>query len=669
MGKLTKEEKKAVKAQKAAAKKAKKDAKMAKAKSVKWIPLIIVVALVAAIILSTDFILKTGIRLASQSAFGARCDIENVHLVFMNSSLEIHGFQQGDASDPMHNLFQFDSLICDIDINQLLSKHVAIDEMTVAGLALGTDRAESAYIEPKAKKEKKETVPDTAKNAGQTEPLIPKFDYTGILKTLTDRITAGVLSALPVADAQQLMQSLQNDLKTPVKTTEIKELSKTLVAYWQDKPAELTEQVTGFTEKVKNIQSISLNRESSIQDVQAAITQLTDLYNEGNQLQKNIQTTYKAVQSDSAKINSSISALTKAIDTDKKMISTSVSNITSEVSFSPAFFNEVANSVWNSVVGEAGPYIEKGKKILAIVSGKKSDSKPKKQPRKRLTGTTYTWGADYADVNIGKLHFSGMGYTGEVLNISSNQYITGKPTTALVKHEKTGGIQDSISLFLDSRGKQYSEDQFTADILWNTPVPLRVPGTFDATMSGASVNFSYDTDATVRFVCNGAFTDFSMYPPATGQATVDRILTASLTGIDTVSAALSYSSGSSVKSSTSLPATIKSRAADLLKQESGALAAEINEQAGQLLAQYLEEATGYSAEFTSITGAYEELTSTINTVQTEINAQIESYKKQLSDAAASAAKEATDAAKKAVQDAVNDAADKAGAALKGLFGR
>jgi len=666
---MTKAEKKTAKKQKAAAKQAKKDAKMAKAKSVKWVPLIIVVALIAAIVLCADFILAFTLSQASQSAFGAKCDIEKVHLSFMDSSLTITGYQQGDAANPMRNLFQFDSLVCDIDINQLLTKHVAIDEMTLSGLALGMPRETSATLKSKSaggKKDEADTETATeggsSKGASSKNPLLPSFDYTSILKTLTARISEGVMNALPVADAQQLMDSLQNDLQTPKKTDEIKSLSESLTAKWQGTPEELTDRVSTFADKAQKARNISVNKDSSIYDIQKAISQLTDLYTEGDALQKKIRTSYTEVQADSKKLSNGVSALKKAVEADRKMISSSVSSITSDLNFSPSFFNEVAVSVWDSVLGEAKPYLTKGKKILAIVSGKKTDDEPKKETRKRLTGTTYTWDAEYPDVYIGKVHFSGMGYTGEVLDVSSNQYITDKPTTAQIKHKKTDGIQDSISLFMDVRGKEYSEDLFTADIIWNTPVALQAAGSFDGTMSGSTVNFTYGADDSARFAANGVFTDVNMYPPASGQATVDRILKASLSDIDTVSAAVSHTSGNALRTSTTLPAVIKSRATGILKEESAALAAEINQQAGQLLAQYVEDATGYTAEFNTITGAYEELTNSMAAVQKEISVQIESYKKQAANAATAAAQEA-------VQSAVTDAAEKAGTALKGLFGR
>ena len=109
----------------------------------------------ASVFIFTDLILKIGLKSAFQGIFKAKVDIGYLHLDYMESSMTIKNLVVADKNAPMKNLFQFDSIVFDIDINRMLEKSIVIDEIEAAGFATGTERKTSGELVVK-KKEKNE---------------------------------------------------------------------------------------------------------------------------------------------------------------------------------------------------------------------------------------------------------------------------------------------------------------------------------------------------------------------------------------------------------------------------------------------------------------------------------------------------------------------------------
>ena len=162
--------------------------------TVKFIPLFLFIIIVVSVFLFTDLILKIGLKSTLQSIFKAKTSIGSVHLDYMESSLSIKNLVVADKEAPMTNLFQFDSIIFDIDINRLLQKSIVIDEIEAAGFAMGTERQTSGelIIKEKVKKEKKPKEPiikpefienAKAKFSTELQKMFGKFDPKVILET------------------------------------------------------------------------------------------------------------------------------------------------------------------------------------------------------------------------------------------------------------------------------------------------------------------------------------------------------------------------------------------------------------------------------------------------------------------------------------------------------
>ena len=108
--------------------------------TVKFIPLIVLVGIIACVFIFTDLILKIGLKSTCQKIFNAKTEIGYAHLDYLDSSLTLKNFVVANKDEPMTNLFEFESIVLDIDINRLLEKSVVIDEIEAAGFKTGTER-------------------------------------------------------------------------------------------------------------------------------------------------------------------------------------------------------------------------------------------------------------------------------------------------------------------------------------------------------------------------------------------------------------------------------------------------------------------------------------------------------------------------------------------------
>jgi uncharacterized protein (TIGR03545 family) len=134
-------------------------------KWIRWKGAIAFLAVMTIIVLAwiflVDGIVRRSIESAGTRAVGARVDVADADLSLFPMGLTIQGLAVTNPDAPMKNTVEIDRIRFDLDTAFLIKRKVVINDMSVEGLQINTDRKRSGAIEQK-KKKKPETPEDKA---------------------------------------------------------------------------------------------------------------------------------------------------------------------------------------------------------------------------------------------------------------------------------------------------------------------------------------------------------------------------------------------------------------------------------------------------------------------------------------------------------------------------
>ena len=422
--------------------------------AIKLLPLIIVVLLVASVFLFTDLILKIGLKSTLQNTFKAKTDIGYVHLDYLESSLAIKNLEVANKDAPMTNLFQFDEIVMDIDINRLLQKSVVIDEISAVGFATGTERKTSGelIIKEKVKKEKQPKEEKEVKEKTSNGALIKPE----LIENAKSRITTELQGIFAKFDPDTIIKSAYDSLQTPVVSNSISTELTTLIPYWQSKPGEIKAEVSSFIKDVDKISSMDFTNIKDLNKLQENIDTMSTIIKNGENLSNKLQSTYKKLETDYNNVSKYTTNLQKAIQADTKLASNLTSNIKN---FTPQngmkLLSSTLEDFLNNTLGGFYPTIKEG---LALVKEIKSkipvSEKEEKVPEKkieRLKGTNFTWGKEEKpQFYVCLAHISGSGFDIQANHLSNNPKLVDYPMT-LDGTYTISNRQDSFNAALDLR--------------------------------------------------------------------------------------------------------------------------------------------------------------------------------------------------------------------------
>ena len=128
-------------------------------KWIRWsglIGFVVVVGLLAAFwLFAAGPLIKMGIEKFGSDAVGAKVDVADVSLDFSPLSLTITGVQVADKDAPMENVVSFEKAVANLEPFPLLLGKAIVPDLTLEGVALGTDRSESGALPIKKQETKK----------------------------------------------------------------------------------------------------------------------------------------------------------------------------------------------------------------------------------------------------------------------------------------------------------------------------------------------------------------------------------------------------------------------------------------------------------------------------------------------------------------------------------
>ncbi|MFN7455438.1 MAG: TIGR03545 family protein [Pseudobdellovibrionaceae bacterium] len=413
--------------------------KKAKAKGpIRWeavVPFTIIMALMVAYFhFFFDSHLRKAMELGGYFVIGSEVNVANVDTSFFKGSLRIQGIQITDAAKPTHNLVEIGDVRFGVLWDGLLRARVVVEEMAVEQIKIGTLRKSPGKVKPPEEKKSEDgpSAVDQLKDKALNK-VEEKYDgnVLGDLATLLSggsaqgiqgEIEGNIQAKKMVADLQSSLKEKQKAwderLKALPKPKEIEDLGKRL------------SQVK--TKDFKTPQEL----EQSLRQIDAIVKDADAKYKSVDQTGKDLRAEFKALDAEIKKIDEQIKADIKELEARFKIPSLDANSL-SKALFASYLDPYLAKlNFYKSAFEKYAP-----PNVVAKVKGQPTgDPDLQIQPRPRSQGTSYEFGrpGSYPIFWIKKISVSSQAgaspdagnVAGQILDITSNQLLTNKPTVA-----------------------------------------------------------------------------------------------------------------------------------------------------------------------------------------------------------------------------------------------
>ncbi len=497
---------------------------------IKFVPLLAcasVIAVIAIVVgLFKNIVAKKAIIAACETIFYAKTDISRVRVKLLGISLKIDGIAIGNKNDVMKNLFEAENITMQVNLTQALRGKFVAEDFSVNGMRFGTDRKTSCELDRK-------TVIENIADSAFVQSL--KVKSQKAIEDLKNQAT----NMLGGSSPEEIFENLQSQLKTPLAAQNAKNGALELSQKWQEKPAEMKTQVEEFAENVKDLQTLDLNSIAKGEDIKTRVSALKDALEKinaaittGNELKSTFETTVDEVKSDSKRIETLSTAVVEAVKADGELAKGIVGNAVDTVKNAKQLFTNALDTVGYDTLGKYYPYVKQGidyglqmKKNAAADSASKSGEKSSKEKEKkaekgRLKGTTLWFSKEMPSILIKHIAASGYtdnesnkGFSGAIEELTNNQDLRGKPTTATLSFD-LGDVNHSGNVILDARS--YSKDPLLSVAYTGRGFSAQIDGQNIASASGVP---SIDGKADISLTGHGGADGFS----ATGTVLLDPV--------------------------------------------------------------------------------------------------------------------------------------------------
>jgi len=402
-----------------------------------------------------DSWVEAGLEYAGEQAVGARVEIDNLSLTLMPVGARFDRLQVADPSDPWFNLFETGRVAFALDFGQLLRSKYIIETMEVNNVILGTKRSTDGSL-PKEPVEE----PDKSESPGLTEQakavLLPEDSKTPSFDLASLRQSLNIDSLL---DPQNLSSLKHLDsLKRQVNEASVE---------WQRTLNEIDASKAKLNEIESSVKSINVG---AIKDLPTAMNTL-------NAVNTTLKTANEVVGSFSERkktLTESVNQFSTSIKAVDDLVQQDYQRAISLARLPDISMTGLAEMVLGKdVLSRAYTYL--GYVEMVREKAPQFKSEPPLETPKRFEGQTIHFPVErsYPKYWVKKILLSGgtdqqrdANYfyaSGEILNISNDQRITGAPITADIRAVQGRGTMLDLTASVDRR-KAEPLDQYKATI-------------------------------------------------------------------------------------------------------------------------------------------------------------------------------------------------------------
>jgi uncharacterized protein (TIGR03545 family) len=366
-------------------------------------------------LLMADSLIERAIERAGTAAVGARVELKAADLSISPLGLTLTGLAVTDPDEPMTNAFEAGRLAFLMDMGMLLHGKVIIEEMSAERIELDTERKTSGAIRKR-----------TAESVQRTPP-----------PAAVDKAAGPDSTGFEVPDVDEILK--HEELDTLRLADEVSSDIKKKEAHWGKRLKTLPDTGT-LKEFERRYKEIERKFKGSTRDKLKAVTDAKKLQKDIKAARDTVKRASRDLEADYKKLRSDINSALKAPERDlrrlknKYQISAQGAGNLSSLIFGP----------------KADEYLEKARSLYSMAEPfmKKSDEGPEKPERAKGVNVKFRefnpapsfWAKR---VKADLLLASGP-VTGVISDISSDQRVTGRPTTFKLSAkglEKTRSIE------------------------------------------------------------------------------------------------------------------------------------------------------------------------------------------------------------------------------------
>lgn len=372
-----------------------------------------------------DHHLRKALEWGSYEALGSEVNIGSLKTSVLNASLEINNIAITNSDKPTHNSLEIGSIRFSMLWDALLRAKVVVNEAAVEGLRYDTARTRPGKVKPP---------PPPSNEPSAAEKL--SQEALGMIEKQNENNVMGDLAALlGGGDSQEQISKLENKLESKQMLASFETALKEKQLAWDKRLKELPS-AKEIEALGQSLQKIKTKDFKTPQELQNSLTEFDKILKEAD-------TKYKAISAASSDAGSDLKQLNADLKSIEEQIKKDIKDLEAHFKIPSLDAAALGRSLF---LAQINPYLSKvahyralAYKYLPPKFTKKSEGEAQDdnfQPHPRAQGITYEFGRpnSYPLVWIKRTGISsqaGQGgvIKGEILNITTHQQLTGKPTT------------------------------------------------------------------------------------------------------------------------------------------------------------------------------------------------------------------------------------------------
>lgn len=322
--------------------------------------LVFIVALVIGIALFKNPLLEKVLVSSLQGIFKAKTDIEKVDFKILGASLEISGIQQANKDEPMKNLFEIEKINVDYNLTELLKGKFYAQDLTVSGVALGTERSESGELP---------FVPKTQ------EELEAEKEMEAKKAQLKDSAKTRLEEMFSAYNPDNFIGNIEEELQTSKVSKQVTEEVQQKIDKWQNTPDQLQKSLDDFTKNTNKVLNTDWSKISNLQELKSALESVKKSISDSSSLTKTFEATTKDLLKDVNSVSDYGTLINDTVNSDINLVDTKINNI--KYLFSVEGFSQIMNdgvqSMLYDIFGQYYTYFLKIKDLTSTASEKKDE--------------------------------------------------------------------------------------------------------------------------------------------------------------------------------------------------------------------------------------------------------------------------------------------------------
>ncbi|MEX2115340.1 MAG: TIGR03545 family protein [Bacteroidota bacterium] len=459
----------------------------------KFIYIVIVPFLVFLVLLYffLDGWVESGLELAGESFVGAKVEIDDLHLTFAPVGMELARLQVADPNDPWTNGFETGRIAFAMDFGQLLRNKYIIENIEVNEFILGTKRTTDGSLERKPE-------PVSAAQSGESAPP---------LSAQAQAIADEKKKSTPMFDLSKLRAQLNIDSLLDVRNLRSVQHLDTLERQirrasqeWEGALSEIEQSRERIKDIEERVKAINVNELKSLEKVVQAL-------NNVNEAQKGIREVAGTLAARKQSVTDGVNQLTASVRSIDDIVRQDLQRLLDAARLPGVDMGGLAELLLGKDI------LEKANDYLQWVDFAKQNirnatSTPANEKPPRLQGQTIHFPRDdaYPKLWMKKINISGgtdqqrnpnyFYAKGRILNVTSDQKITGVPMTVDLAAQQGRGTDATFTASID-RTREISVDAYGAT-LSGVPIAAMQLGRSDFLPSKITdANAAFSVHATV----------------------------------------------------------------------------------------------------------------------------------------------------------------------------